>query len=217
MIEDLVSDVADELDLDEKPHMPRWVRKKLIWVIVIIISLIVGGIGGWKLHAFLFPNKDEVTVSYVSGKLADADELTTQTITYTSGVPIEKGKIPFITKRGFTMYYTATLRAGVHLSEIDPKVYDKKVVVTLYHSKLLGTPNIDANSIQFKDETKALLNWDKHEDVKDALKIAKKDVKENPAVDYSLLLNRADEHAEELVHALLDDCVGGREVVVRFR
>lgn len=217
MIEDLVSDVADELDLDEKPRMPRWVKNKLKWIIICILFFIGGVIGGWKLHAFLFSNKDEVTVSYVSGKLADADELTTQTITYTSGVPIEKGKIPFITKRGFTMYYTATLRAGVHLSEIDPKVYDKKVVVTLHHSKLLGTPNIDANSIQFKDETKALLNWDKHEDVKDALKIAKKDVKENPAVDYSLLLNRADEHAEELVHALLDDCVGGREVVVRFR
>lgn len=215
MIEDYISDVADELDLDEKPHMPRWIKKKLVLVIVVVISLIIGGIGGWFLHAYF--TKDEVTVSYVSGKLADADELTTQTITYTSNVPIEKGKIPFITKRGFTMYYTATLRAGVHLSEIDPKVYDKKVVVTLHHSKLLGTPNIDANSIQFKDETKALLNWDKHEDVKEALKIAKTDVKENPAVDYSLLLNRADEHAEELVHALLDDCVGGREVVVRFR
>lgn len=215
MFEDLVSDVADDLDFDEKPQMPRWLKKILAWVIIVLISLIVGGIGGWFLHAHF--TKDEVTASYISGKLADADELTTQTITYTSGVPIEKGKIPFITKRGFTMYYTATLRAGVHLSEIDPKVYDKKVVVTLHHSKLLGTPNIDANSIQFKDETKALLNWDKHEDVKDALKIAKKDVKENPAVDYSLLLNRADEHAEELVHALLDDCVGEREVDVRFR
>lgn len=155
MIEDLVSDVADELELDEKPHIPRWVKKKLKWIIICIIFFIGGGIGGWFLHAHF--TKDEVTVSYVSGKLADADELTTQTITYASGVPIEKGKIPFITKRGFTMYYTATLRAGIHLSEIDPKVYDKKVVVTLHHSKLLGTPNIDANSIQFKDETKALL------------------------------------------------------------
>lgn len=217
MIKDFVSDVADELDLDEKPRMPRYVKKILKPIIIGVALLVIGGFFGWKLHAFLFTDKDEVTVSYVSGKLADADELTTQTITYTSGVPIEKGKIPFITKRGFTMYYIATLRAGVHLSEIDPKVYDKKVVVTLYHSKLLGTPNIDANSIQFKDETKALLNWDKHEDVKEALKIAKKDVKENPSVDYSLLLSRADEHAEELVHALLDDCVGGREVVVRFR
>ena len=72
MFEDLVSDVADDLDFDEKPQMPRWLKKILAWVIVVLISLIIGGIGGWFLHAHF--TKDEVTASYISGKLADADE-----------------------------------------------------------------------------------------------------------------------------------------------
>ncbi len=42
-------------------------------------------------------------------------ELATQEVTYTSRVQIEKGSIPFITKKGFTMEYNATLKAGVKM------------------------------------------------------------------------------------------------------
>lgn len=52
-------------------------------------------------------------------EFADASDLTTQTITYTSRVPMSSGTIPFINKKSFVMYYTATLRAGVDLSDVE--------------------------------------------------------------------------------------------------
>ena len=116
------------------------------------------------------------------------------------------GKIPFITKKSFVMYYNATLRAGVDLSEVEVKERgNDKIVVKLPHATIQGTPNIDPNSIEFKDEKKAILNQNKKEDVAEALAEAKEDLESNPSIDITLLLQRADEHAEELVHMLLDD------------
>ena len=68
------------------------------------------------------------------------------------------------------MYYNATLRAGVDLSKAEVKERgDDKIVVKLPHAAIQGTPNIDPNSIEFMDEKKAILNWNKKEDVAEAL------------------------------------------------
>ena len=57
-------------------------RKMKIRCIIVIISLVLGGIGGWKLNDFI--NKEEISTDYLTAKLEDASELTTQKITYTS-------------------------------------------------------------------------------------------------------------------------------------
>ena len=67
------------------------------------------------------------------------------------------------------------------------------------------------------DEKKALLNWNKKEDVAEALAKAKEDLENNPSIDTTLLLQRADEHAEELVHMLLDDAYDNHEIIVQFK
>jgi len=198
-------------------NMPAYKKKIIKWMIVIIVSALIGGICGWRIHAFL--NREEpVDTNYITAKLEDASELTTQTITYTSRVPMTDGSIPFITKKSFVMYYNATLRAGVDLSDIDVNDnYKNKVIVKLHHATVLGNPDIDPESIEFLDEKKALLNWNKKEDVTDALNKAREDLENNPSIDMDLLLQKADEHAEELVHMLLDDACNGREVVVKFK
>ena len=178
-------------------------RKMKIRCIIVIISLVLGGIGGWKLNDFI--NKEEISTDYLTAKLEDASELTTQKITYTSRVPIEKGSIPFINKRGFVMKYNATLRAGVN-----------KIIVKIPHAEVLDEPNVDSDSLKFYDEKKALFSWKKHEDVAQAISKAKKDVKNNPSVDMTSLLQRADENTEKLIHTILDDSVKGCKVVVRF-
>ena len=189
-------------------------RKMKIRCIIVIISLVLGGIGGWKLNDFI--NKEEISTDYLTAKLEDASELTTQKITYTSRVPIEKGSIPFINKRGFVMKYNATLRAGVDMKEVNVKQRGNKIIVKIPHAEVLDEPNVDSDSLKFYDEKKALFNWSTKDDVSEAISMAEKDVKENPTVDTEELLNKADEHLEELIHALLDDSVDGREVVVEF-
>ena len=137
---------------------------------------------------------------------------------YTSRVSMTDGKIPFITKKSFVMYYNATVRAGVDLTDVEVKERgDDKIVVKLPHANIQGTPNIDPDSIEFMDEKKALLNWNKKEDVAEALAKAKEDFESNPSIDTTLLLQNADEHAEELVHMLLDDTYDNREIIVQFK
>lgn len=95
-----------------------------------------------------FTKEDSIPVSYITAKLEDAAELTTQTITYTSRLPMSDGSMPFITKKSFVMYYNATLRAGVDLSDVEVKERGSdKIVVKLPHATVLGSPNIDPNSI----------------------------------------------------------------------
>lgn len=191
--------------------------KAKIWIAVVLVSVMIGVVFGWKIHAYI-TKEDPISMDYISAKLEDASELTTQTMTYSSRVPISDGSIPFITKKSFVMYYNATLRAGVDLTDVEIKERGKdEIVVKLPHATVQGEPNIDPDSIKFVDEKKALLNWNKKEDVKDALIKAKEDLEDNPSIDMSSLLEKADEHAEELVHILLDDVYEDYKIVVKFK
>ena len=211
-----IEDFDDVVD-NSKYISPIIKRKVMKWIVVILVSALIGGTCGWKIHAY-FTKEDSMPVDYITAKLEDASELTTQTITYTSRVPMSDGSIPFITKKSFVMYYNATLRAGVDLSDV--KVRERgndKIIVTLPHAIVQGTPNIDPNTIEFVDEKRALLNWNKKEDIAEALVKAKEDLESNPSIDMTLLLQKADEHAEELVHMLLDDAYANCEIIVQFK
>ena len=61
------------------------------------------------------------------------------------------------------------------------------------------------------------MNWNKKEDVAEALASAKEDFETNPSIDTTLLLERSDEHAEELVHMLLDNTYDNHEIIVQFK
>nr|WP_296955009.1 DUF4230 domain-containing protein [uncultured Mediterraneibacter sp.] len=205
----------DDSDIAERvTEMPVYVKRIIKYTIIVVISLLIGGICGWRLNNYL--NKEEISTDYISAKLEDVSELTTQKITYSARVPVDKGSIPFINKRGFIMEYNATLRAGVNMEEVDVKQRGNTIIVKIPHAKVLDKPNLDPDSIKFYDETKALFNWSKHEDVAEAIAQAKEDIESNPSIDISMLLTRADENAEELIHTLLDDSVKGCDVEVKF-
>lgn len=212
------NELEDFDDVFDTMRQTSIIRKKVImWVVVILVSAIIGAIFGWRLHVY-FTKEESVSLNYITAKLEDASELTTQTITYTSRVPMSDGSIPFITQKSFVMYYNATLRAGVDLLDVEVKERgNDKIIVKLPHATIQGTPNIDPNSIEFEDTKKALLNWNKKEDVSEALAKAKEDLENNPSIDMTLLLEKADEHAEELVHMLLDDIYDDHEIIVKFK
>lgn len=190
-------------------------KTKLIAGIVAAVLLIGTGmyIGHEVNEAF---DKKEVTTQYITGKLEDIGELTTQQVTYTSEQSVIEGTIPFITKKGFTMRYNATMKAGIEFDEMSIKIKDDVVKVQIPHAKVF-TNQVDPESITFIDEKKAVFNWKTEEDVVDAIAVAEADIKNNPTVDYADLLENADRHAEELIHRLLDDSVGDRKVEVSFK
>lgn len=186
--------------------------KGIVWIIILVVAFVLG----MRTNQWLndLTEKEEITTDYVSGKLEDVGELTTQKLSYTGMVTLTKGEIPLITKNGFTMKYTAIMRAGMKTSEFGIDIKEKSVVVSIPHAEILDV-KVDSESINFYDETFSLLNRYGKEGTAEAITKAEEDVLEK--ADSSELLKKADEHAEELIQKILDGAVGDREIVVSFK
>lgn len=184
-----------------------------------LVGILIGALIGILIYKKVdnVMNKKEVTLDYLTGKLENIGEFATQEVTYTSRVQIEKGSIPFITQKGFTMEYNATLKAGVEIENLKIDKKGDKYIISLPHADFLDTAHIDPNSIKFIDEKKAVLNWNNKDDVAEAIAKAEKDVMENPTVDKEMLFERADENVERLIHVFLDDLVGEDNIEIDFK
>ncbi|MDD6599014.1 MAG: DUF4230 domain-containing protein [Galactobacillus timonensis] len=190
---------------------------KRFWTGFLCGALIFAGVlfaGRSAINNWLNPNP-KVDPAFVSLKLEDAAQLTTQKLYYTGLVTVEEGKIPFITKKGFSMTYTAIVTAGIDdLSKAQISVDDeaKTVSVSLPSASILDV-NIDESTIAFYDEKRALFNWTEKTDVTNAIQMAKDDV-----ATHTDLMNKlkadAEAHAIEIVKSLLEGAVGDYAVTV---
>ena len=156
--------------------------------------------------------EQEVTIEYIDKKLQNIAELSTAEMIYSSLYTVTEGKIPFLTQKGFSMVYTATVRAGIDISGMAVAVDDKRVIVTLPKAEILML-KVDPESIQVYDEKHALFNWDKKTDVTAAIAIAESDTREKADTDG--LLEQASQRAAYIVEGLLAGAVGDRAVVIK--
>jgi hypothetical protein len=132
-------------------------------------------------------------------------------MTYTGLIHYDDGGIPYLTQKKYSMIYSATIEAGIDMSEVEVDVSENKVKVTLPDVEV-EEPVVDMDSIDFYDESFALFNWDDKRDGIDAVKEAKKDCKEKADVDG--LKGKAYENAKSIVRKLLEELIGDRELVV---
>ena len=136
---------------------------KKFWTGFLCGALILAGVlfaGRTAINNWLNP-KPTVDIAFVSSKMEDAAELTTQKLYYSGLVTVKEGSIPFITQKGFSMTYTAVVTAGIKdLSQAKITVDDaaKAVNVVLPASEILDV-NVDESTIAFYDEKRALFNW----------------------------------------------------------
>ena len=179
----------------------------LLAILAVIVMVVL-----WMRSVFFGEKKPEITTEYITGKLDVASELNTAELTYTGMVKYEDGSIPFLTKKAFTMIYTATVKAGIDFSEIKVDVNDNSVVVTLPEAKVQSV-YVDPNSIDFYDESFALFNWTDKEDITTSIARAENDLKAN--ADMSELLKKSEEQTERLIRALLEDAIGDKQLVIK--
>lgn len=199
--------------MEERQKSKFSIKVKLMSLLIVLVIAFLGGMyTNEKWHNWKEDQK--ISTTYVSGKLDDVGELTTQKLTYTGIITLSKGKIPFINKSGFSMKYDATMWAGMNVEDFDIKVKKDAVIVTIPHATLQDV-KVDSESIEFYDEKFSLFNRYGKEGTAEAVTEAEKDVRNN--ANYEELLIRADENAEELIHTILDDSVGRREVEVKFK
>lgn len=148
--------------------------------------------------------KFEVTVEYLEKALSDISELSTAELSYTGICTVEEGKIPFITKKEFSMLYTGSIKAGVDASKIGIEITDREVIITIPKAEIQSVV-IDSDSIQFYDEKKALFNWTELRDSVDGIILAEENIKTQADTDG--ILERADKQAEYIVRGLLEAVV----------
>lgn len=196
------------------------------FMIGVVLSVILVLVGHQTISDFLtkgiinFPefgaisnNSTEpvITIDYVNKKLENISDLSTAEMTYNGLFTVAEGNIPFITKKGFSMIYTASVKAGIDASLVKTEVTGEKIIVILPATEIQMSW-VDPESIQFYDEKHALFNWGEKTDVTAAIAAAEKDVKEKANTDG--LLKRASQQAEYIVRGLLVDSAGNREIVI---
>ena len=148
--------------------------------------------------------KYEVTVEYLEKALVNISELSTAELSCTGICTVEDGDIPLINKKGFSMLYKGTVKAGIDASDIDIDITDKEVIIKLPKAQL-WEPVVDPNSIKFYDEKKALFNWTELRDSVDGMILAQEDMRQQAESDG--ILEKADKQAEYIVRGLLEDIV----------
>lgn len=198
----------------EKERGSIWLGLKLKIVIVIMVVLIVAaGVVGFKICTVMYEKQQpQITTTYISGKIDSVSELTTAQMEYKGLVVYSDGNIPFLTQKGFSMIYTAKIRAGVDVSQIQIQVTDEQVIITVPDA-VIQSVDVDPNSIEFYDEKYALFNWSDKEDVVDTLSVAKEDATAN--ANATELIENANAQTSSILRSILEDSIGNKELVIR--
>lgn len=181
----------------------------LLTFVVAVVLLMIGGVIGQHLPKA--SHEKTVTVATISARLAEIGELSTEKYSYTGLYKLTQGEIPLITQKGFSMVYTANFKAGIKVKDVQVKVDQSKVTVTLPAAKILSAA-IDPSSIKFYDQKSALFNWSQKEDVTKAEKAALK--RAQAAAIKAGILTSAQKSAKKLVKQLLKGQLGNRQLVV---
>lgn len=178
---------------------------------LIVVAALIAGIFFYVKTTFFKPAEPQITSSFVSGKLESVSELTTSKLIYTGLIRYCEGNIPFLTKNSFSMLYTATIRAGMDLSQAKIEITETEVVITLPECTLQSV-DVDMDSIEFYDEHMALFNWSEKKDVIDTVAAAKADVTRK--ADIESLLQEAARQSETMVKGILSDVIKDKTLVI---
>lgn len=187
---------------------------------IVFVLIVVNGIKNKQIQQVKIDTESaakseekEITIEYLSKKLEKISELSTAEMIYNAIITVETGKIPYITQKGFSMYYTAYIKAGIDASLIKPEIKEKEVIVTLPKPEI-QTLYIDPDSIEFYNEKWALFNRSEKQDVVEAVSMAEDDAERN--ANLTDLKDRALDQAEIIIRGLLEDAIDDRSLIIKY-
>jgi hypothetical protein len=184
---------------------------KLIALLIVLVFIAIGFFAFGYLYGK--SNKPNVTHNFISDKLEAVSTLTTAKLIYNGMEHYSEGKIPFINLKAFTMTYRAEITAGTDISKAKIHITKDYVEITFPKVSILNI-YIDPSSIIFYDKKAALLNWKTLEDTTIAIANAENFIKDS--AESQKLLEKAEEQFEHLMHALFDDQIGERKLIIRY-
>lgn len=179
----------------------------ILTILVIALSFVLGMVISHSMSAR--KKKAEITTDFLESKLSECSDLTTCSLEYVNLVKYKEGSLPLLTRRSFSMIYSAVIRAGIDLSMAEVSVTPQKITVRLPETTIQSI-DVDTDSLRFYDEHNALFNWNDKEDISEAIKAARKDVEQN--ADLERLKNQAHRQAVLVVTKLIEPLAQGREI-----
>ena len=183
-------------------------------ILIALLLIIIGILLGIYINNYFARkrNKESVTSSLITQRLEDCSDLTTCNLVYVDLVKYEQGTIPLVTKKSFSMIYSANIRAGVDLSKVDVDVTPSTVHVKLPETEIQSI-EVDTKSLRFYDEKLALFNWSNKEDIAAAISAARADAESK--VDLEKLKEQAHAQAQRVVRKLIEPSLdSGRKLIV---
>lgn len=176
-------------------------KTKVIAAIVVVVVIMAGAIIGYrKIEGIFNPEKDgpEITTTVVSRQLQTMQDLTTAKETDYGFEEFSEGKVSYVNKKKFTMFYSYEIRAGVDLSKAKIAVDNeaRTISITLPQAELQSV-SVDPDSLKFFDVENSLFNGNDVTDTADALKEAK--IAASNKANKSELLQEANDQAVEIV------------------
>lgn len=188
--------------------MKKLIGKLIILLIILATLFGVVMVNREKIAVWLFPkivdvepviNSDPeptITIDYISKELKNISKLQTAEITYGCIVDFKDGEIPIINKKQFSMYYEATVQAGIDMGKITCIEENGKFIIQL-PAVQIDKVSIDPNSLEFLDVDKAIFNKFQPNDTQTALQRANEDVYNQATTDQ--LLDIAEKNAIDVV------------------
>ena len=182
---------------------------------VVAVLAIVALVLALTRPALLSWREGEVTSTTIGASLGDIAQLSVEEYVFSDvgkfdqeGLEVLGVRVPF-TGRNFLVTYDGRVTAGIKdASLIDVRLADGEVNVQLPEVEVLES-HIDADSVKVYDQTMNPINQLRVEDVTGFIAGREADAREKAIA--SGLLDRAGQHAEELVRAHVAALVAGTE------
>lgn len=182
---------------------------------VVAVLAIVALVLAVTRPALLNWREGEVTSTTIGASLGDIAQLSVEEYVFSDvgkfdqeGLEVLGVRVPF-TGRNFLVTYDGRVTAGIKdASLIDVRLADGEVDVQLPRVEVLES-HIDADSVKVYDQTMNPINQLRVEDVTGFIADREADAREKAIA--SGLLDRAGQHAEELVRAHVAALVAGTE------
>lgn len=163
-----------------------------------MVAVLMLGAGVWALkEEYKEPPPEPAAIVQ---QLEKAGDLAAAKMEYRGLVRFEEGGVRFLTRKAFTMIYTARVCAGTDLTAAQVLPEGSVLRVAVPASKVQQV-TIDPQSLEFYDEHSALLNPDSPADTAEALKTAERDARE--WAEKSQLCSEADRQTKRLCEELL--------------
>nr|WP_255713889.1 DUF4230 domain-containing protein [Corynebacterium sp. ACRQP] len=176
-------------------------------IVALVLALTRPALLSWR--------EGEVTSTTIGASLGDIAQLSVEEYVFSDvgkfdqeGLEVLGVRVPF-TGRNFLVTYDGRVTAGIKdASLIDVRLADGEVNVQLPEVEVLES-HIDADSVKVYDQTMNPINQLRVEDVTGFIAGREADAREKAIA--SGLLDRAGQHAEELVRAHVAALVAGTE------